>query len=70
MQRFVILGWGISQTQQHKHTIKTDEHPCLEWDLNPFHGTATQSVLNIFTHIQISVFMRYRTRIELPNEPR
>jgi hypothetical protein len=37
-----LLGRGISasqgrylHTEQHKHTINTHRHPCLEWDSNP-----------------------------------
>jgi hypothetical protein len=37
-----LLGWGISpsqicylQTEQHKHRIKADRHPCLQCDSNP-----------------------------------
>jgi hypothetical protein len=37
-----LLEWGISPsqccylyTEQHKHRIKAQRHPCLEWDSNP-----------------------------------
>jgi hypothetical protein len=38
IQSIELLGWGISPSQGryiHKHRIRTNRHPCLDWDSNP-----------------------------------
>jgi hypothetical protein len=73
-----LLRRGISpsqshylHTEQHKHRIKAQRRPCLEWDSNPrcsVRATEDGSCLRLGTHTATSVVRKNVVQFFLPHD--